>query len=63
MTLNCLPLRLGRCFCSVLAVAAIGSVGLRAHAAERQGAPGAIAVDSALVSRTDVPIYLEGRAH
>jgi multidrug efflux system membrane fusion protein len=44
----------------VLAVAAIGSVGLRAHAAERQGAPGAIAVDSALVSRTDVPIYLEG---
>jgi multidrug efflux system membrane fusion protein len=62
MILNFLGLRPGRVLCSALAGAALGAIALTAGAAERggAGAPGVIAVDSAMVSRTDVPVYLEG---
>jgi len=62
MILNSFRLRAGRVLCSALAGAALGTHGLAALAAERSGAgaPGVIAVDSAMVSRTDIPVYLEG---
>jgi multidrug efflux system membrane fusion protein len=62
MILNFLGLRPGRVVCSLLAGAALGAIGLAVPAAERSGAGGAgvIPVDSARVSRTDVPVYLDG---
>ncbi|HXN11288.1 MAG TPA: efflux RND transporter periplasmic adaptor subunit [Steroidobacteraceae bacterium] len=65
MTLNLLALRPGRAWGSVLAVAAICAAAPAALAAEKGGpgggaGGGAIVVDSAVVSRTDIPIYLEG---
>jgi multidrug efflux system membrane fusion protein len=50
-------------FALALAGSALVAAALPAGAAERQGgapAPGTIAVDSAIASRVDVPIYLEG---
>jgi multidrug efflux system membrane fusion protein len=65
MTLNLLVLRPGRAWGRVLAMAAICAAAPALRAADKS-APGAgpgggaILVDSAVVSRTDVPIYLEG---